>query len=441
MAVARARALEPLKDMVFEVNQKALVIGGGLSGMTAALSLAEQGFETYLIEREAELGGNLRRIKSTLSGEQVEGRLNALITQVEKEPRITIYKQTEVVGFSGHVGKYRTTVSQNGKKVDLEHGAVIVATGGVEYQPTEYLYGQDHRILTQVELEEKIEHGDIQKSAVKEVVMIQCVGSREEGAMFCSRVCCSGAIKNALKLKEINPQISVTILFRDIRTYAFSELFYRKAREKGIMFTRFDLDRRPIVEKVDGRLKVKAFDEVIGREIEFDPDYLVLSAGIRPHPLSEELATRLKMPLTIDGFYLEAHMKLRPLDFANEGMYLCGLAHSPKLISESISQARGAAARAATILSKKELLIGGMISVVDKERCAACLTCVRECPYDVPVITEEGVAWIEPASCQGCGICASACPRKAIDLQNYKDSQVISKCEVLFDTIGAALSA
>ncbi|HUT84366.1 MAG TPA: FAD-dependent oxidoreductase, partial [Thermodesulfobacteriota bacterium] len=441
MAVARAGTLEPLKDMAFEVNQKGLVIGGGLSGMTAALSLAEQGFETYLVEKEAELGGNLRRIKSTLSGERVEDRLKALIEQVEREEKITIYKQAEVIGFSGHVGKYKTTITLNGKNIDLEHGAVIIATGGVEYQPQEYLYGQDSGVVTQKEFEEKLYKGDITRGLVKEVVMIQCVGSREEGAMFCSRVCCSGAIKNALILKEIDPQINVTILFRDIRTYAFSELFYRKAREKGIMFVRFDLDRRPVAEKADGRIRVKAFDEVIGREIEFDPDYLVLSAGIRPNPLSEELSTRLKVPLTVDGFYLEAHMKLRPLDFSNEGMYLCGLAHSPKLIGESIAQARGAAARAATILSKKELLIGGMISVVDKERCAACLTCVRECPFDVPVITEEGVAWIEPASCQGCGICASACPRKAIDLQNYKDSQVISKCEVLFDTIDAALGA
>jgi len=441
MAVARAGTLEPLKDMAFEVNQKGLVIGGGLSGMTAALSLAEQGFETCLVEKEAELGGNLRRIKSTLSGIQVEDRLKALIEQVEREEKITIYKQAEVIGFSGHVGKYKTTIAHNGKNIDLEHGAVIVATGGVEYQPTEYLYGQDSRVVTQREFEEKLHRGDITRGLVKEVVMIQCVGSREEGAMFCSRVCCSGAIKNALRLKELDPQISVTILFRDIRTYAFSELFYRKAREKGIMFVRFDLDRRPVAEKADGRIRVKAFDEVIGREIEFDPDYLVLSAGIRPNPLSEELATRLKVPLTVDGFYLEAHMKLRPLDFSNEGMYLCGLAHSPKLINESIAQARGAAARAATILSKKELLIGGMIAVVDKERCAACLTCVRECPFDVPVITEEGVAWIEPASCQGCGICASACPRKAIDLQNYKDSQVIAKCEALFDTIDAALGA
>jgi len=257
------------------------------------------------------------------------------------------------------------------------------------------------------------------------------VGSRDDAHQFCSRVCCSEAVKNAIKLKEINPDINVYVLYRDIRTYAFKELYYKKAREAGVVFIRYDADRKPKVTSSNGRLELEVFDETLGAEITLKPDCLVLSTGIHPRPDAPDLATTFKLPLNMDGYFLEAHMKLRPLDFSNDGIYLCGLAHSPKFIEESISQARGAVARACTVLSKDRMYVSGMISVVDQERCAACLTCVRVCPFDVPSINEEGVAIIEAASCQGCGICASACPRKAISLQNYKDNQVIAKCQVL----------
>jgi len=432
MAVARVATLEPLHEHPTEIKRKGLVIGGGLSGMTAALEMAGQGYEVVLVEREKELGGNLWRIHYTAEGADPQQLLASLIEQVEKESRITVYKGAEVHRISGYLGNYTTEIiTEGGEVVDVEHGVVILATGGAEYKPTEYLYGQTDRVLTQLELEEKIAGGSDDVQKLNSVAMIQCVGSREEGHMYCSRVCCTQAVNNALKLKELKPDTEVYVLYRDIRTYGMNELLYRQAREKGVTFIRYDVDHKPDVAEEDGKLTVTVYDPALGAEVEMTPDILVLSTAIRPQPDAEEFASRLKLPLTQDKFYMEAHMKLRPLDFVNEGMYLCGLAHSPKFISESIVQARGAVSRALTILSKPYLMVGGIVSVVDGDRCAACLTCVRSCPFGVPKINEEGVAYIEAAACQGCGICASVCPRKAITVQHYKDTQVTAKTAVL----------
>jgi heterodisulfide reductase subunit A-like polyferredoxin len=432
MAVARVARLEPLHEHPAEIKRRGLVIGGGLSGMTAALEMAGQGYETVLVEREKELGGNLRRIHYTADGADPQKLLAELTERIEKEPKLTVYKGAEVKKVSGYLGNYiAEIITENGDSVEVEHGVVILATGGAEYKPTEYLYGQSDKVLTQLELEEKIVGGSDEVKKLDSVVMIQCVGSREEGHQYCSRVCCTQAVNNALKLKELNPDTEIYILYRDIRTYGMYELLYRQAREKGVIFIRYDVDRKPDVRHADGKLTVLVYDEVLGSEIQLEPNLLVLSAAIRPQPDAEEFASRLKLPLTQDKFYMEAHMKLRPLDFVNEGMYLCGLAHSPKFISESIVQARGAVSRAMTILSKPFLMVGGIVSVVDSDRCVACLTCVRSCPYNVPRINEEGVAYIEAAACQGCGICASVCPRKAITLQHYKDEQVTAKTAVL----------
>jgi len=308
---------------------------------------------------------------------------------------------------------------------------VILATGGTEYKPTEYLYGQSDKVWTQLELEEKIAGKSKEVKQLDSVVMIQCVGSREEPYMYCSRVCCTQAVNNAIKLKGQNPATEVYILYRDIRTYGMNELLYREARDKGVTFIRYEVAKKPEVSEEGSKLKVKVFDSTLEAEILLEPDLLVLSSAIRPQADAEEFASRLKLPLTQDKFYMEAHMKLRPLDFVNDGMYLCGLAHSPKFISESIVQARGAVSRAVTILSQPYLMVGGIVSVVDPDKCAACLTCVRSCPFDVPKINEDGVAYIEAAACQGCGICASLCPRKAIKLQNYTDEQVMAKTAVL----------
>ncbi len=433
MAVARATTLEPVHEILMDINQSALIIGGGVSGMTAALSLAEQGFDAYLIEKEKELGGNLRKISYTLDGQNPKAFLENLLQQVKEHPKIKIFTEAEIEELSGFVGKFKTRIRTHGKEEEIAHGVVILATGAQEYQPTEYGYGSSDKILTQLSLEEKLAQGEEKVKVARDVVMIQCVGSRDEKHPFCSRICCTEAVKNALKLKEMNPDVNIYILYRDIRTYGFNELYYKEAREKGVIFVRYEVDRKPEVNVEDGKIKVKIFDEILNREILLNPDYLILSAGIHPRPDCEELAAKLKLPLNADKFFLEAHMKLRPLDFSNEGFFMAGLAHSPKFINESIAQARGTAARAATIVSQDKRYVGGAVSVVDQDQCAACLTCVRECPFHVPAITEEGVAYIEPAACQGCGICASACPRKAIDVQHYKDNQIIAKCEILFD--------
>jgi len=435
MAVASARQIQPLKELSKEVNRRGMVIGGGLSGMTAALGLAEQGFKVYLVEKEAELGGNLRKIHYTLSNDNVKEYLNALIDKVGRSPDIEVITEAAVVDFSGYVGNYKTSLVIGPRMMmrDINHGIVIVATGGEEMRPKEYLYGEDERVLTQQEFEQRLVKED--SSSINSLVMIQCVGSRDDERPYCSRICCSVAIKNALHLKEKNPEVAIYILYRDIRTYGLLEHYYEEARKKGIVFIRYDLESKPRVEMRDGRLSVSIENPILKRDLLLTPDLLVLSSAVIARE-NEELATMLKVPLTQEGFFLEAHMKLRPVDFATEGIYLCGLAHSPKLIGESVSQAYAAVARACTVLSQDHIQVGGVVSVVNEELCAACLTCVRVCPYNVPVINERGVAEIEPAKCQGCGICASDCPASAIELQHFKDAQMIVKCDNLWSEAG-----
>jgi len=430
MAVARAATLRPFPDIRLEVDQRAIVLGAGVAGMTAALGLADQGFEVALVEREPEPGGIARQIRHTLQGADVQAFLADLVARVKEHPQVRLYTGATLEDFSGHVGKFKAKLRHNSRLLEVGGGAVIVATGGAAYNPTEYAYGQSAAILTQLELEQKLADPHFARG-LKQVAMIQCVGSREEGHPWCSRVCCQEAIKNALAIKRANPAAGVFVLFRDIRTYGFDEIEYERAREAGVVFIRFEPEKKPEVT-VDGGLRVRVIDDVLDRPVELRPDLLVLSAGIRPHPEAEAVSQALKVPLNADGFFLEAHMKLRPLDFGSEGIFLAGLAHAPKTIAESISQAKGAAARAATVLSKPFLDRSGVISEVDSTKCAACLTCVRLCPYDVPVITEEGVAFIEPASCQGCGVCAAACPRKAIVTRHYRDEQIAAKVDVLF---------
>ena len=433
MAVGRAALLEGLYTIPMDITKRALIIGGGASGMVASLSLANQGFEVELIERETELGGNLRQIHYTLEDADPQEYLKQLVEQTQNHKLIKVHLKSEVKELSGHVGHFKTAISNQGSGIrEIEHGVVIVATGGMESEPTEYLYGQEERIITQRQLEERLAQG----SGIRgqgSVVMIQCVGSRDEERPYCSRICCSEAIKNALKIKELSPETKVYILYRDIRTYGFREEYYRAAREAGVIFIRHDKEAKPVVTNDDGKLKVQIKDPILGMDLALNPDMVVLSAAIISHPENEKLAPLLKVTLNAERFFLEAHMKLRPVDFASDGMFLCGLAHSPKLLEESIAQAQAAAARAATILSKKQLEIGGVVSQVDEDKCVACLTCLRMCPYDVPIIGEKGVAEIEAAKCQGCGICASECPAKAIQLMHYKDAQVTAKLDAMFE--------
>jgi heterodisulfide reductase subunit A-like polyferredoxin len=332
------------------------------------------------------------------------------------------------------VGNFKTTIQSGPAKSihELEHGVIVIATGGHELKPKEYFHGEDPRVLTQLELERILATDGNQAVDLNEVVMVQCVGSRNEERPYCSRVCCASAVKNALKIKTLNPKARVRVLYRDMRMYGHLEQHYSRARHAGVLFLRYEEDRKPVVNQKDGKLELSFYNPVMREDMTLHPDLLVLSAAILPSE-TEELASMLKCARTTDGFFLEAHMKLRPVDFATEGIYLCGLAHSPKTIDESLSQAAAAVSRACTILSKDQIQVGGIVSVVDPDKCAACLTCVRACPYNVPVINIEGKAEIEVAKCQGCGICASECPGKAIKLQHFTDEQIMAKCAVLFD--------
>ncbi|MDH5714864.1 MAG: FAD-dependent oxidoreductase [Candidatus Aminicenantes bacterium] len=430
MAIARARYIQPLHKETIGLTKDVLVIGGGAAGMVAALNMADEGYNVHLVEREEVLGGNLRHIYFTLEGMDPQKYLTELIDKVTSNPKITVYLGSTLTEFSGFIGNFQAAISTNGgPPKNINCGVAIVTTGGTVYQGEEYLYGKDDRVINQQNLEETIYHHPERIKELGQVAMIQCVGSREPDHPSCSRICCGEAIKNALKIKEISPSTDVFILYRDIRTYGFREKYYRQAREQGVYFIRYEAEEKPEVTN-EGVLKVKVQDYIFGGTMELRPDLLVLSTGVRAHPDSEELATMLKVPLTQEKFFLEAHMKLRPVDFSADGIFLAGLAHYPKYIDESIAQARAAVSRASRIIWQDTLQVGGAISQVDENLCAACLTCIRVCPYDAPTF-RDGVAYIEIAKCQGCGICADACPAKAIQLLHSTDQQIIAMTDAL----------
>ncbi len=432
MAVGRARNIEALSTESYEPNHNALVVGGGVAGMTCALSIADQGFDVHLVEKAERLGGSATRVLTTIEGYKPSELVGQLISQIENHNRITTYLNSIVEECKGFVGDFTSRIKTNGDIIEVEHGAGIIATGASESKPDEYLFGQNDKVMTQQQIEQRIESDTEFIGGLKEVVMIQCVGSREPERMICSRVCCTEAIKNAMVIKRNNPDANVAILYRDVRTYGFKEQYYNQAREMGILFFRYDLDNKPVVTETTSGVEVRVRDLNSNLELSFSPDVLGLSAAMVPPDDCEDVSTAFKIPLNLDCFFLEAHMKLRPVDFASEGLYLCGTCHGPKFIDESVTQAKATAAKAVNILSKKEMKISGVVSVIDPDKCAVCLTCVRTCPYDVPRINEDGVAEIEKAICHGCGICASECPAKAIQLMHYKDKQVIAKIESLF---------
>ncbi|HSB05164.1 MAG TPA: CoB--CoM heterodisulfide reductase iron-sulfur subunit A family protein [Thermodesulfobacteriota bacterium] len=432
MAVANARWIQSLDQLMVPVIPKGLVIGGGAAGMNASLKLAEQGYEVYLLEKEAELGGNLRNLYYTLEGEDVQAYLRNLIHRVTSHPSIHVMMKAQVADFSGSRGNFSTGVkvgpSMEYRKI--EHGVIILATGAEEWEPSEYHYGEDPRILTQIDLETKIANHPGEVKQAKNVVMIQCVGSRNETRPYCSRTCCASAVKNALRIKDLNPNAQIYVLYRDMRTYGLLESYYAKARREGILFIRYEPEEKPEVKKDGQKLFVSFRDRILKEQIEVEPDLLILSAATIPRE-NEALAMLLKVPRTAEGFFLEAHMKLRPVDFATDGIYLAGSGHGPKLISESISQASASVSRACTILSKGKMLVGGIVAVVEGEKCAACLTCVRVCPYEVPVINSRGEAEIDVSKCKGCGSCAAECPARAIELMHFRDRQLEEKCRAL----------
>ncbi len=434
MAVAKAARLRSLRNIELPVTKSALVIGGGVSGMVAALSISQAGFETVLIERSDSLGGNLSHLTKTLWGEDAQAYLKRLTEEVERDPNIRLYKNTEVSKVEGFVGNFKTTLSNC---EIIEHGATIIATGASEYQPKqdEYL-SADPQVIHQRELEERLHKGSFD---AKTVVMVQCVGSRSDEHPYCSRVCCTEAVKNALTIKEKSPKTEVIVLFRDLRTYGLKELAYEKAREKGVIFLRFDKGSEPRVERKNGKLTVSVLDELIGKEVEISTDLVALSTGIVAEKESNKtLAQHYKVPLNEDGFFLEAHMKLRPVDFATDGVYLAGLAHAPKFLDEAIAQASATAARAILILNKDHIEAEGKIASVNERTCIGCGYCVEVCPYGAISLEqkrvlghEKKVASVNAALCKGCGGCAASCRSNSIDLAGFTNQELVSAFQQL----------
>jgi heterodisulfide reductase subunit A len=436
--VAKAKLLKSLQKPEISVTPVGLVIGGGVSGMTAALELARQGFETHLVEREKELGGHLRTIHYLLDGEDPKEKLNALAKAVMENDKIHVYLGAEVADLSGFVGNFKSHIKQqNAEEKEVKHGIVIVATGAIEYQPTEYLYGKNPNIMTQHELEEKIANREFK---AKNVVMIQCVGARNEERPNCARICCGQAIKNALKIKEVSPETEVYVLYKDMRAYGFKEDYYREAATKGVLFINYEDQKKPQVTNENGRLKVTFWEPVIKEEVQIEPDLVVLSAATIPNPDNKRVAEMLKVPLTKDGFFLEAHMKLRPVDFATEGIFLCGMVHSPKYIEESIAQACGAAARATTILSKPTLEMEGIIANANEDLCSGCRICEYLCPYGAIEMKDKNgktIAHVIEALCKGCGACGTACPTKAITMGHFTTEEILAQVKATLLEVNA----
>ncbi|MEE8316412.1 MAG: FAD-dependent oxidoreductase [Syntrophobacteria bacterium] len=433
MAVARASLLEPLQPVTLGLTKTALVVGGGVAGMVAALTLADQGFPVHLVEMTDKLGGNALKLRVTWKGEDVSAYLNQLVNRVLEHKNIDIHLNIKVAGNSGFVGNFETIVEkvdEPGQRSTIQHGVTIVATGGKGLEPTEYLYGEDERVLTQLELDGRLKDNGVAPKEVGTAVFIQCVGSREPDRPYCSKVCCTHSVESAIKLKELKPEMDVYILYRDMRTYGFREDLFKEAREKGVLFLRYTLDKKPQVNNGNGQLKVQVHDAILAREVLIPTDLLVLAAAILPNE-AKEVAKNFKVSQNSDGFFMEAHAKLRPVDLGSDGLFLCGLAHYPKPIDEAITQAQAAAARAATVLAKDVITLEAVKAVVEPDLCAVCLTCVRTCPYEVPYIGEEGAAVIDPAGCRGCGACVAECPGKAISLQHFTDRQLIAKCDAL----------
>ena len=433
MSVARAASLEPLYERQIPVSKRALVVGGGVAGMNAALGIADQGYEVTLVEKESQLGGMGNRLTKTIDGMDVRALVFDLRSQVENHPKIDVMTSSVIVDFSGFKGNFKTEVlaGESMASRTIEHGATVIATGATEYQPREYLYGENPKVITQLDLGERIYTGtDV--DGLNHVVMIQCVGSRNEENPNCSRICCQSAIKNAIALKKRNPETQVYILYRDIRTYGLLEDYYTEARKLGVIFSRFDPENAPVVKSAGDFVNVTFTDHILGRQVSVDADMAVLSAGAQAGD-TEELANIMKLNRNAQNFFIEAHVKLRPVEMGTEGIYLCGTAHSPQLINESIAQAMAAASRATTMLSQPFLTLSAVTAVVDPEKCASCLICVRSCPFDVPRINVEGVSEIDDALCQGCGACAAECPAKAIELRWYEDDQITSKVDSLLE--------
>ena len=440
MAVAKAAYVEPLHQVGLNVKKAALVVGGGVAGMEAALGIAGQGCMVYLVEKTDTLGGNARKLHTTWQGEPIAPYLDDLVKKIESNPLIQVFMNARPAETTGCIGNFTTVIRALETKEllkSIEHGATVLATGGKEYKPTEFLYGENDRVLTHLDYDAALSANDGRIDSAKLVAFIQCVGSRNKERPSCSRVCCTHSLKSAIALKEKNPDMAAYILYRDVRSYGFREELYKKARELGVQFVRFDKDNPPqVTQDGSGNLTLVVEDHILGRPMEMEPDLLVLASAVLPNE-NRQLFELFKVPVNAEGFLVEAHAKLRPVDFASEGLFMAGLAHYPKSVDESIAQAQAVVSRVMTILAKDQIMVGGVVADVDGSKCAVCLTCVRACPYGIPYISvEKGHAVIDPAECHGCGVCVSECPGKAITLQHFTDRQIIAKTDALFAEAG-----
>jgi heterodisulfide reductase subunit A len=425
MSVARACLLDPLQEIDLPVNKSALVVGGGIAGMTSALSIANQGHEVHLLEKESDLGGMARNIHYTLDGMDVQAYLSDLVRTVYQHPAIHVYTDSTITEATGYVGNFLTKVTSERGASEIKHGANVIAVGAEAYKPTEYLYGEDDRVMTNLELEEQITQGNEKVINAESLVMIQCVGCRQEDRNYCARICCNQSIKNALKLKEINPQMDIAILFRDIRTYGFAEDYYREASNNDVKFIRFEPDDKPQVEaaQAEGRpvLRVAVSDPILGKKLAIDADFISLAAAVIPPEGNREIAQLFKVTLGADDFFKEAHVKLRPVDFAADGVFLCGTAHYPKHIPETINQAYGAASRALTLLSHDIVTVSGSV-------CKVGAIDFRETP-------QGRKAWVNPVLCKGDGLCTAKCPTNAIFLKHFTDEEILCQIDTAFPDV------
>ncbi|SDT95262.1 heterodisulfide reductase subunit A [Desulfobacula phenolica] len=431
MAIAKAALAEPLKEEKINVNDSVVVIGGGLAGMTSAKSLATQGYQTHIIEKKERLGGEAHKLYKTAQGENVQAKLDELIKEIESNDNITVHCNTTLESVDGFVGNFKSTLKNADKEFELEYGVAVLATGAKAFVTDEYEYGKDDRIITSLDLDKMFKEDDARLDALNSAVFIQCVGSRQPDRPYCSRVCCTHSVDSAIELKERKPDMDVFILYRDIRTYGERELLYKKARELGVIFIRYDVENKPAVRIADGKVLIKATDHVLNQPIEIEADLLTLATAIVPRR-DEKLANFYKVPLNDEGFFVEKHAKLGPAEFATDGVFVCGSGHYPKPVNEAITQGRASASRALTLLAKKEsLFTSGTIASVDQMKCSQCGVCVSICPYSAPgFVTEgrfEGKAEVNPVLCKGCGLCVASCRSGALHLRGFDTNQIFSQ--------------
>ena len=439
MAIHKAALMEPLAETELLVNQAAMVIGGGVAGMAAARSLARQGYETHIIERAGRLGGQALQLYRTAKGENIAAKVAEIAEEIEKDERVHIHLDTTIAGVEGFVGNFKTTLASNGQQQVIEHGVAIMATGAGPLKPDEYHYGEDPRIVTSLELDGLLKTDDPVLNDAQTAVFIQCVGSREPQRMYCSRVCCTHSVDNALELKKRNPDMNVFVLYRDVRTYGDRELVYREARQAGVIFIRYSLENKPQVTPGGDHILVQVEDHVLGQPIGIQTDLLCLATAVVPNR-DDRLANFFKVPLSEDGFFVERHAKLGPSEFATDGVFLCGMAHYPKPIDESIAQAQAAVSRAVTLLGREKIYTSGNVAVTDQRDCSSCGVCVSICPYSAPAFVDSGPmagrAEINPVLCKGCGLCVASCRSGAIHLKGFDNDQIFAQIYTISEEAG-----